>query len=38
MILGMNKRFLIIGIVLGMIITFAVYIGSPYFLGFDAAR
>jgi hypothetical protein len=38
MIFGMNKRFIIIGIVLGAIITFAVYIGSPYFMGFDASR
>jgi hypothetical protein len=34
----MNKRFIIVGIVLGIVITFAVIIGSPAFLGFDAMR
>jgi hypothetical protein len=31
----MNKRFIIIGIVLGVIIALAVYVGSPIFLGLD---
>jgi hypothetical protein len=34
----MNKRFLIVGIVLGVIIGLAVLIGSPYFFGFDMNR
>jgi len=34
----MNKRFIIIGVVLGAIITFAVIIGSPALGGFDAMR
>jgi len=34
----MNKRFIIIGVVLGVIITFAVVIGSPALGGFDAMR
>jgi hypothetical protein len=34
----MNKRFIIIGVVLGVIITFAVIIGSPALGGFDAMR
>jgi hypothetical protein len=34
----MNKRFLIVGIVLGVIIGAAVLIGSPYFLAFDTNR
>jgi hypothetical protein len=38
MIFGMNKRFLIISVFLGAIVTFAVILGSPYFAGFDAAR
>jgi hypothetical protein len=35
---GMNKRFIIIGVVLGIIVTFAVIIGSPALGGFDAMR
>lgn len=31
----MNKRFIIVGIALGIIIAIAVYVGSPMFLGFD---
>jgi hypothetical protein len=34
----MNKRFIIIGVVLGVIVTFAVIIGSPALGGFDAMR
>ena len=31
----MNKRFIIVGIALGIIIAIAVYVGSPKFLGLD---
>jgi len=34
----MNKRFVIVGIVLGIIVTFAVLIGSPAIGGFDMSR
>jgi hypothetical protein len=34
----MNKRFLIIGIVFGIIVAIAVYVGSPMFLGLDMRR
>jgi len=34
----MNKRFVIVGIVLGVIICLSVLIGSPYFFGFDVSR
>jgi hypothetical protein len=34
----MNKRFIIIGILLGVIVAIAVYVGSPAFLGFDMRR
>jgi len=34
----MNKRFVIVGIVLGIVITFAVIIGSPALGGFDMMR
>ena len=34
----MNKRFLYVGIVLGIIVAFAVIIGSPAIGGFDANR
>jgi hypothetical protein len=34
----MNKRFVIVGIVLGIIVTLAVIIGSPAIGGFDAMR
>jgi hypothetical protein len=34
----MNKRFIIVGIALGIIIAIAVYVGSPMFLGFDMRR
>lgn len=31
----MNKRFIMVGIALGVIIAIAVYVGSPMFLGLD---
>jgi UPF0716 family protein affecting phage T7 exclusion len=34
----MNKRFVIVGVVLGIIITLAVLIGSPAIGGFDMLR
>lgn len=34
----MNKRFLIVGVLLGAIVTFAVIVGSPAIGGFDAMR
>lgn len=37
-VLNMNKRFVIVGIVLGIVITFAVIIGSPALGGFDMMR
>jgi len=37
-IINMNKRFVIVGIVLGIVITFAVIIGSPALGGFDMMR
>jgi len=36
--LNMNKRFVIVGIVLGVIVGLSVLIGSPYFFGFDVTR
>jgi len=33
-----NKRFIIVGIVLGIVITIAVLIGSPAIGGFDTLR
>jgi len=35
---GMNMRFVIVGVGLGIIITFAVIIGSPALGGFDSMR
>lgn len=35
---GMNKRFIVVGVVLGLIVVAAVLIGSPMFGGFDAMR
>ena len=35
---GMNKRFIIVGVALGLIIVAAVLIGSPMFGGFDSMR
>jgi len=37
-IFDMNKRFIIVGIVLGIAVTLAVLIGSPALGGFDAMR
>ncbi len=34
----MNKRFIIVGLVLGIAVTVAVIIGSPAIGGFDALR
>jgi hypothetical protein len=34
----MNKRFVIVGVVLGIVVTFAVLIGSPAIGGFDMFR
>jgi len=34
----MNKRFIIVGIVLVIIVAFAVIMGSPAIGGFDAMR
>jgi hypothetical protein len=35
---GMNKRFVIVGVALGIMVTFAVIIGSPAIGGFDTLR
>jgi len=37
-IFTMNKRFIIVGIALGIVITLAVIIGSPAIGGFDSMR
>jgi hypothetical protein len=37
-IFDMNKRFIIVGVVLGIIVALAVFIGSPAIGGFDAMR
>lgn len=34
----MNKRFVIVGLVLGILVTIAVIIGSPAIGGFDSMR
>jgi hypothetical protein len=34
----MNKRFIVIGIMFGIIIAIAVYLGSPMFMGLDMRR
>jgi len=34
----MNKRIVIVGIVLGAIVTLAFFMGSPMFGGFDTLR
>ncbi len=34
----MNTRFVIVGVVLGIIVTLAVIVGSPAIGGFDALR
>jgi hypothetical protein len=36
--LVLNKRIVIVGVVLGIIVTIAVLVGSPAFLGFDSMR
>ncbi len=36
--LGMNKRFVIVGVALGIMVTLAVIIGSPALGGFDMLR
>jgi hypothetical protein len=35
---NMNKRFIIVGVALGIIVVLAVLIGSPAIGGFDAMR
>jgi hypothetical protein len=35
---GVNKRFILVGVVLGIIVVLAVIIGSPAIGGFDAMR
>ena len=37
-IFDMNKRFIIVGIALGIVITIAVILGSPALGGFDSMR
>jgi len=37
-IFGMNMRFVIVGIGLGIVLTLAVIIGSPAIGGFDSMR
>jgi len=34
----MNKRFVLVGIVLGVVIAFALIMGSPAIGGFDSLR
>jgi len=34
----MNKRFVLVGLILGAVITFALIIGSPAMGGFDSLR
>jgi len=34
----MNRRFIMVGIVLGAIVTIAFIVGSPMFAGFDTLR
>jgi len=34
----MNKRFVLVGLVLGVVIAFALIIGSPAIGGFDSLR
>ena len=34
----MNKRFIIVGVILAIAVTFAVLIGSPALGGFDSMR
>ena len=37
-IFGMNKRFIIVGVALGIVVVLAVIIGSPALGGFDSMR
>lgn len=37
-ILDMNKRFIIVGVALGIVITIAVILGSPALGGLDSMR
>jgi len=37
-IFGMNKRLILVGVVLGIIVTLAVIIGSPALGGLDSLR
>ena len=34
----MNKRFIIVGVALGVVVAIAVLLGSPMFGGFDSYR
>jgi hypothetical protein len=34
----MNKRYVVVGIILGSIVTIAFFVGSPMFGGFDIFR
>jgi len=34
----MNKRFVLVGIILGIVVAFALIIGSPAIGGFDSLR
>jgi len=34
----MNKRFVIVGLLLGIVVTLAIIIGSPALGGFDSMR
>ncbi len=34
----MNKRFIVVGVILGIAVTLAVIIGSPAIGGFDSLR
>jgi hypothetical protein len=34
----MNKRFIIVGLILGTVVTIAVIVGSPAIGGFDTLR
>lgn len=35
---GVNKRYVVVGAVLAVIVAFAFFMGSPMFGGFDAVR
>ena len=34
----MNKRFIVVGIALGIIVSIAFFVGSPMFGGFDLGK